>query len=111
MILGHLIPAGTGFRTFQESNVNYNLQEMGETQMQPAVTLEQSFPLLESEPASPIENGVNEPELQEPTSTPMSFDEFLGSGLAGNEPTDPGTGGDFAGGDFGGDFGGDYTPE
>ena len=111
VILGHLIPAGTGFRTFQESNVNYNLQEMGETQMQPAVTLEQSFPLLESEPASPIENGVNEPELQEPTSTPMSFDEFLGSGLAGNEPTDPGTGGDFAGGDFGGDFGGDYTPE
>ncbi len=51
VILGHLIPAGTGFRTFQESEVQYNLEAMKELAEAPAKTLEQSFPLLES--ASP----------------------------------------------------------
>ena len=51
VILGHLIPAGTGFRTFQESEVQYNLEAMREAAAQPAQTLEESFPLLES--ASP----------------------------------------------------------
>ena len=30
VISGHLIPAGTGFRTFQDSQVNYNLEAMQE---------------------------------------------------------------------------------
>ena len=48
VILGHLIPAGTGFRTFQDSEVQYNLEAMREAAMQPTQSLEESFPLLES---------------------------------------------------------------
>ncbi len=48
VILGHLIPAGTGFRTFQESEVQYNLEAMRLAAEQPTQTLEDSFPLLES---------------------------------------------------------------
>ena len=48
VILGHLIPAGTGFRTFQESEVRYRpevLEKMAAEQDQTLVT---SFPLLQS---------------------------------------------------------------
>ena len=48
VILGHLIPAGTGFRTFQDSEVQYNLEAMREVASAPSQTLEESFPLLES---------------------------------------------------------------
>ena len=48
VILGHLIPAGTGFQTFQDSEVQYNLEAMREMASTPAQTLEESFPLLES---------------------------------------------------------------
>ena len=48
VILGHLIPAGTGFRTFQDSEVQYNLEAMREAAQQPTQSLESSFPLLES---------------------------------------------------------------
>ena len=47
VILGHLIPAGTGFRTFQDSDVQYNMEAMEEVAARPQVTLESSFPLLE----------------------------------------------------------------
>ena len=52
VILGHLIPAGTGFKTFQESEVQYNLEAMQELSEAPTQTLEQSFPLLESAAAT-----------------------------------------------------------
>ena len=48
VILGHLIPAGTGFATFQNSEVQYNLEAMREAAAAPSQTLEESFPLLES---------------------------------------------------------------
>ena len=48
VILGHLIPAGTGFHTFQQSEVQYNLQAMREIAEQPTQSLETSFPLLDS---------------------------------------------------------------
>ena len=48
VILGHLIPAGTGFQTFQNSEVQYNLEAMREAAAAPSHTLEESFPLLES---------------------------------------------------------------
>ncbi|MCP4812738.1 MAG: hypothetical protein GY888_09535, partial [Planctomycetaceae bacterium] len=47
VILGHLIPAGTGFRTFQESDVQYNLEALRSMAAAPIQTLEESFPLLE----------------------------------------------------------------
>jgi DNA-directed RNA polymerase subunit beta' len=52
VILGHLIPAGTGFRTFQESEVSYRL-DIGPTVSTPGTTLQETFPLLEG--ATPSE--------------------------------------------------------
>ena len=47
VILGHLIPAGTGFQSFQNSDVQYNMEAMEEVAARPQATLESSFPLLE----------------------------------------------------------------
>ncbi len=57
VILGHLIPAGTGFRTFQESEVQYNLEAMRATSEAPAQTLEDSFPLLSESPNAGADTG------------------------------------------------------
>jgi len=45
VILGHLIPAGTGFRMFQDAEVSYRREALQELADAPA-TLEESFPLL-----------------------------------------------------------------
>jgi len=47
VILGHLIPAGTGFRTFQESEVHFKLEALEEISVDTPDKLEASFPLLE----------------------------------------------------------------
>ena len=52
VILGHLIPAGTGFKTFQDSEVQYNLEAMREVAAKPSTALEDSFPLLEGAPST-----------------------------------------------------------
>lgn len=52
VILGHLIPAGTGFRIFQESEVNYRREALEELANAPVSALEESFPLLNAEGAS-----------------------------------------------------------
>ena len=49
VILGHLIPAGTGFRIFQESEVSYRREALEALASAPIQTLEESFPLLHSE--------------------------------------------------------------
>lgn len=49
VILGHLIPAGTGFRIFQESEVNYRREALEELANAPVQSLEESFPLLNAE--------------------------------------------------------------
>ena len=49
VILGHLIPAGTGFRIFQESEVNYRREALEELASAPVQSLEDSFPLLNAE--------------------------------------------------------------
>ncbi len=48
VILGHLIPAGTGFRTFQESEVRIRPEALEALAAQKDRTLVASFPLLES---------------------------------------------------------------
>ena len=49
VILGHLIPAGTGFRIFQESEVNYRREALEELAGASVQSLEESFPLLNAE--------------------------------------------------------------
>ncbi len=61
VILGHLIPAGTGFHSFQDSEVQYNLEAMQQIASTPQQTLEQSFPLLESAQSTHVEPATNKP--------------------------------------------------
>ncbi len=49
VILGHLIPAGTGFHTFQESEVRINPKALEALASQKARTMEEQFPLLQQE--------------------------------------------------------------
>jgi DNA-directed RNA polymerase subunit beta' len=48
VILGHLIPAGTGFRTFQEAEVRIRPEALAELAAEKDRALVTSFPLLES---------------------------------------------------------------
>jgi len=68
VILGHLIPAGTGFRLFQESEVNYRREALEELANAPAQMMEESFPLLsEAVPSSETEAS---PSDESPATTP-----------------------------------------
>ena len=49
VILGHLIPAGTGFRTFQESEVRIRPEALASLAAEKDRALVDSFPLLEAE--------------------------------------------------------------
>lgn len=68
VILGHLIPAGTGFRMFQESEVNYRKEAVEDMANQPEPSLESSFPLLSEAPA----NGNGSPAVSESDSDEAS---------------------------------------
>ena len=48
VILGHLIPAGTGFRTYQDSEVRYRPEALQAMAAAKDRSLESSFPLLQS---------------------------------------------------------------
>ncbi|MCA8990297.1 MAG: DNA-directed RNA polymerase subunit beta', partial [Planctomycetaceae bacterium] len=52
VILGHLIPAGTGFRTFQESEVSYRKEALEDLVNRGTAAMEQDFPLLQQSPES-----------------------------------------------------------
>jgi DNA-directed RNA polymerase subunit beta' len=62
VILGHLIPAGTGFRTFQESEVRYRPEALKAMAAETEKSLVTSFPLLQD-----ADGGNGE---SEPTTTP-----------------------------------------
>src|SRR5690606_26613653 len=47
VILGHLIPAGTGFRTYQDSEVRIRAEALDALTSSRSSTTEQRFPLLE----------------------------------------------------------------
>ena len=68
VILGHLIPAGTGFRIFQEAEVNYRREAMQELADAPP-SLEQSFPLLQGGSGAPAAAPA---EPARPTAKPAS---------------------------------------
>jgi DNA-directed RNA polymerase subunit beta' len=52
VILGHLIPAGTGFRVFQESEVSYRKEALEDLVNRGTAAAEESFPLLNQAPRS-----------------------------------------------------------
>jgi DNA-directed RNA polymerase subunit beta' len=59
VILGHLIPAGTGFRRFQDSEVKIKLEALQQSSKSAGSVLEASYPLLSSAP-KPGEEGEAE---------------------------------------------------
>jgi len=98
VILGHLIPAGTGFRTFQEAEVRYRpeaLQEMAAEKERALVT---SFPLLDSAGSDDGNGAAGDGETPEPAATeteavapPAAADDGISSALdnlfgTGGEP-------------------------
>jgi len=76
VILGHLIPAGTGFRVFQDSEVSYRKEALEDLVNRGTAATEQSFPLLNSAPrpqstesSSPDIFGIDHLMVEEPQPT------------------------------------------
>lgn len=67
VILGHLIPAGTGFRTFQESEVSYRREALEDLVNRGTSAMEESFPLLQESPP---------PAGEQPEADPSSSPDF-----------------------------------
>ncbi len=93
VILGHLIPAGTGFHSIQEAEVRIHAAALEELAAEKERVLERSFPLLESAlqgggTAAPASNGDAAPATpSEPVASPEvagTLDALLGMGA---EPT------------------------
>ena len=70
VILGHLIPAGTGFRVFQDSEVSYRKEALEDLVNRGTAAAEQSFPLLNEapKPQAPEES----PEIAPPSDSPVA---------------------------------------
>ena len=79
VILGHLIPAGTGFRTYQESEVRINPKALEGVSDKPL--LSQHFPLLDTGDEG---NGAKEGE-KAPARTAGSLEALLGGEGKGKE--------------------------
>ena len=61
VILGHLIPAGTGFRIFQDAEVNYRREALEELAGAGVQSLEESFPLLAEGSSAEAGEGAGSP--------------------------------------------------
>jgi DNA-directed RNA polymerase subunit beta' len=84
VILGHLIPAGTGFRNIHEAEVRIRPEALEALAAEKGRVLERAFPLLES--ASASERAGNgdahvQPPAQQSSSAPSSLDELLGGAM------------------------------
>jgi len=87
VILGHLVPAGTGFHTYQESEVRIRPEALEAMAAEKDRILTRSFPLLESAEegngAPPAGDGARK-DKDAATSAPAgSLDALLGGGSAG----------------------------
>ncbi|MEX0978020.1 MAG: hypothetical protein WDZ48_04165, partial [Pirellulales bacterium] len=78
VILGHLVPAGTGFKLFQESEVRIRPQALEALQAEKDRVLSRRFPLLD---------GVEEDNGGAPKVQPPSGDGALEALLGETEPT------------------------
>ena len=82
VILGHLIPAGTGFHIYQESEVRIRPQALKDLAAEPDRIMAKSFPLLET-----AEDGkaAGEASRQVAKATPASLDALLGGSKSKSE--------------------------
>jgi len=100
VILGHLVPAGTGFRTYQDSEVRIRPEALDALAVEKASVLSRHFPLLdgpaEEAPAEVVDlqPGGDGPletpaELPAPSEvTPTQLDELLGTSQNPTTPLD-----------------------
>ncbi|MGL4513135.1 MAG: DNA-directed RNA polymerase subunit beta' [Lacipirellulaceae bacterium] len=72
VILGHLIPAGTGFRSINESEVRIRPEALEALAVETAGVLDRTFPLLDS--------GDGAPSSSSKPASPTSLDDLLGGG-------------------------------
>jgi DNA-directed RNA polymerase subunit beta' len=88
VILGHLIPAGTGFRTIHDAEVRIRPEALEALAAEKGRVLERSFPLLESALAGQRGNGdgATSTTTKPPAPAPSSLDVLLGG--AGTVPED-----------------------
>jgi DNA-directed RNA polymerase subunit beta' len=96
VILGHLIPAGTGFRTIQESEVRIRPTALDELTAPRENVLERDFPLLKTASGDGDGDGNGQPptegaESPPPAQTPLptGLDALFGEGSPPTEPTEP----------------------
>ncbi len=82
VILGHLVPAGTGFRTYQESQWRYRPEAAEQLAQEGIVGEDRAFPLLEDVPMPEEDEAPMPSEISGGT---PSLDQLLGDGP---EPTD-----------------------
>jgi DNA-directed RNA polymerase subunit beta' len=87
VILGHLIPAGTGFRTIHEAEVRIRPEALEALAAEKERTLERSFPLLESALAGDRGNGRGDaaPTPAPKPAAPSSLDALLGGAASFDE--------------------------
>ena len=83
VILGHLIPAGTGFRNIHDAEVRIRPEALEALAAEKGRVLERAFPLLQTaEAAERGGNGDGVPSAPPQQPAPSSLDALLG----GNEP-------------------------
>ena len=89
VILGHLIPAGTGFRSIHDSEVRIRPEALEALAAEKERVLERSFPLLQTAvPSADSSNGESAPAPEHPIqSAPTSLDVLLGDGEDPAGPT------------------------
>jgi DNA-directed RNA polymerase subunit beta' len=87
VILGHLIPAGTGFRNIHDAEVRIRPEALEALAAEKGRVLERAFPLLQTaaETAERRGNGDGAPSAPAQQPAPTSLDELLGGG----EPSEP----------------------
>jgi DNA-directed RNA polymerase subunit beta' len=92
VILGHLIPAGTGFRTIHEAEVRIRPEALELLAAEKERVLERAFPLLESAVAGDRGNGESSPTPAAPPqpAAPSSLDALLGGAMGGAGSLDEG---------------------
>jgi DNA-directed RNA polymerase subunit beta' len=86
VILGHLVPAGTGFRTYQQGEVRIRPEALEAITAEKESILTRHFPLLEGavKDAGEIKGNGTEGETAPAAPAASSLDELLG--LTGEPP-------------------------
>jgi DNA-directed RNA polymerase subunit beta' len=90
VILGHLIPAGTGFHTIHEAEVRIRPEALEALAAEKGRVLERAFPLLQTaaEPAERRGNGDGAPAAPAQQPAPTSLDQLLGGAEPGESSPD-----------------------